>query len=140
MVFLRITGWTTVLLLLCGCAEPTPDNRIVDNIDLPFVDDPTVIGTWKAVDLVETVAQFDPDNIQWTGDLLPSKMTFTEGGNLSVANWTWTKGFIINPNDQTASRYLIKEIQGATYLFFEWKTGDYTIRHQTPWFYVMKKA
>jgi hypothetical protein len=141
---LRMAGWIVAFFMLCGCVASAPSEssltRIVDGIDLPFIDDPQVIGTWKAVDMVETVDRFDPERTQWEGPLILTAMTFHEGGTTSVANWTWTKGVIINPNDQTASRYLIREIQAAVYLFFEWKTGDYTIRHQTPWFYVMKKA
>lgn len=51
----------------------------------------------------------------------------------------WTKGVIIHHGDKTASRYLIKDIRGATYLFFEWKGGDYTIRQMLPSYYVLKK-
>ena len=35
--------------------------------------------------------------------------------------------------------YLIKEIAGSKYMFFEWKSGDYTIRHMKPKYYVLKK-
>jgi bla regulator protein BlaR1 len=133
-------GLVFAMAVLGGCAAPPPEYRIVDDIDLPFVDDPEVIGTWTAVDMVETVGQFVPGQKQWAGDLILQQMTFSKGGILSVANWTWTKGVIINPNDQTASQYQVQAIQGEVYLFFQWKTGDYSIRGETPWFYVMRKA
>jgi bla regulator protein BlaR1 len=131
------------LFILSGCAAATATPttaRIVDDIDLPFVDDPEIIGKWETVDFVETVEQFDPENIQMERSLALRKMTFREGGTTSMARWTWTKGVIISLNDETASQYLIKEIEGTTYLFFEWKCGDYTLRQQKPWFYVLKKV
>jgi hypothetical protein len=51
----------------------------------------------------------------------------------------WTKGLIIEPAAKKASRYQIKEIQGATYMFYEWKSGDYTLRQMKPKYYVLKK-
>jgi hypothetical protein len=31
-------------------------------------------------------------------------------------------------------------MEGSTYMFFEWKSGDYTIRHRKPSYYVLKKV
>ena len=42
--------------------------------------------------------------------------------------------------DKTAAHYYIKTIAEATYLLFEWKSGDYTIRRQAPYYYVLRKA
>lgn len=143
------TGIMMMLLILwvmSGCAALPQEGQVdtqerqVDNIDLPFVDDPAVMGTWKGVDLVETIEQFDPAKKQTEGALSITRMTFYKDGALSQTNWTWTKGVIINHNDQVAGEYLIKEIDGATYLFFELKTGDYVFRRMAPWYYVLKKA
>ena len=51
----------------------------------------------------------------------------------------WTKGLIIEPAAKKASRYQIKEIQGATYMFYEWKSGDYVLRQMKPSYYVLRK-
>jgi hypothetical protein len=51
----------------------------------------------------------------------------------------WTKGLIIVPAAKIASRYEIKEIDGSTYMFYEWKSGDYTLRQRKPKYYVLKK-
>ena len=49
------------------------------------------------------------------------------------------KVFLLHSTNKTASRYVIKNIQGTTYMFLEWKSGDYSFKKMTPMFYVMKK-
>jgi hypothetical protein len=78
--------------------------------------------------------------------LYSKELRFKEGGAFGVvaddvdtdnAFWfTWTKGVIMHSGDHTASRYIIKEVDGSRYLFVEWKSGDYSIRGQKPWYYV----
>jgi hypothetical protein len=58
---------------------------------------------------------------------------------LSGPKRVWTKGLIIEPAAKKASRYQIREIQGETYMFYEWKSGDYTLRQMKPKYYVLKK-
>jgi len=112
--------------------------RIVDKIDYPFVNDPEVVGRWKSVDFVKTVEDFKPGTKHWRGDLYLKEMIIFENGR-AKGPWNWTKGLIIHPGDKTAAKYHIKEINGSTYMFFEWKSGDYTIRHMKPRYYVLKK-
>jgi bla regulator protein BlaR1 len=133
-----ITRFLIVILIVSGCAS-SHTKRKVDNIDLPFVNDPEIIGTWKSVDFVETIEQFDPEKRQEKDDLVLKEMIFFENGKTFKPFWTWTKGVIIHHDDKTASRYLVKDMKGATYLFFEWKSGDYTIRQMPPSYYVLKK-
>ncbi len=112
-----------------------------DNIDLPFVDDPQVIGEWKSVDFVADIADFKPDQPNRPEAKLFFKgLTFRENGKTAQPWWTWTKGVVIHHGDKTASRYEIKEINGQTYLFFEWKSGDVMISGMKPHYYVLKKA
>jgi bla regulator protein BlaR1 len=40
----------------------------------------------------------------------------------------------------TASAYQIKELDGVTYMFYEWKNGDYTYHNMNPYYYVLEKA
>ena len=47
---------------------------------------------------------------------------------------------ILDEVERTASNYEIKELDGNTYMFFEWKSGDYTIRDMKPDYYVLKKV
>jgi bla regulator protein BlaR1 len=124
------------VLVVCGCGK---DIRRVDRIDYPFVDDPQVVGRWTSIDFVKTVNDFSFDERKWQKSLFLAGMSIHKNGTTS-GPWTWTKGMIIHPGDQTASRYFIKEMEGLTYMFFEWKSGDYTFRNMEPWFYVLVKT
>ena len=119
------------------------DGRIVDKIDYPFVNDPQVIGTWKSVDFVGEIDQFKPGEKQWKGrggDLYLKELIFLPDGKTFKPWWTWTKGLVFHSGDKTASKYIIKNIDGSTYMFFEWKSGDYVFRHRKPSYYVLKKV
>lgn len=117
------------------------DGRIVDKIDYPFVTDPQIIGRWKSVDFVDTPEDFLPNQNKSQGELFFKELNAQPKGEVAGASeLQWTKGLIINTRNKTASKYLIKRINGTAYLFFEWKSGDYTIRHQKPKWYVLKKS
>lgn len=129
-------------------------NKIVDNIDLPFVSDTSVIGKWATVDFVKNPEQFNPDNISTDQKFFVKEMTFLENGELKEVfaevnkkqiddthtPWlSWTKNYVINKGgDHVTSKYEIREINGSKYLFVEWKTGDYTYFHESPSFIVLK--
>ncbi len=121
---------------------------LTDNIDLPFVDDPAVLGTWEYVDFVKDISSFTPGSASWKDDLYLKEMVFLEDGAFSATTTkgpsypgcTWTKGFVLNPYCKTASAYVLEEINGTTYMFFEWKSGDYVVRHMMPYYYVLKKT
>lgn len=122
-----------------GPDRPYVETRVTDKIDYPFVDDPGLVGVWKSVDFVDTPDQFDPDHLRWQGDLFLKELVFLPEGKTPHPWQTWTKGLIIHHGDQTASEYQIKEINGQTYLFFQWKSGDYTLRGMKPHYYVLKR-
>ncbi len=122
---------------------------IQDKIDFPFVDDPQLIGTWEAVDYVETIDDFNAGTRSARGELFLSQFDISENGKISGLTsedkipeglLTWTKGLIIDQEGKTASKYEIKELKGETYLFYEWKSGSYTMRGMTPEYYVLKKV
>lgn len=110
-----------------------------DNIDLPFVDDPRVVGRWGSVDFVEDPDQFNPAGRVWNSELYLKELVFRPGGKSDKPWWTWTKGVVLHHGDKTASRYEIKKISGAEYMFFEWKNGDYVFRGMKPNCYVLKR-
>ena len=121
---------------------------ILDNVKRPFVSDADVLGVWKVVDLVESPDQFNPYAVSFTGNLLWKQVEFFPGGfqkgtfgTFVNAGNRWTKGFYLNtnPNEATASRYEIQKVAETTYLFVEWKSGDYTMRASKPWYYVFKR-
>ncbi|MFH1883099.1 MAG: hypothetical protein ABIL62_10360, partial [Planctomycetota bacterium] len=112
--------------------------RIVDKTDYPFVNDPKVIGGWKSVDFVREINQFNPAEKSWKGGLHLNHLIFEEVGNIPRSKLTWTKGLVLS--EDKASKYIIKEIDGSAYMFFEWKSGDYTSRYMKPFYYVLKKV
>jgi bla regulator protein BlaR1 len=114
------------------------ETKTEDKIDYPFVDDPNVIGTWVSVDFVDGIEKFKPGEKQWKGDLYLKQMVMQPDGKMDNSSSTWTKGLILNPDMKTASRYLLQNMEGSTYMFFEWKSGDYTARQMYPKYYVLK--
>lgn len=128
--------------------------HITDNIDLPFKEDDSVLGSWRAVDFVEKINDFDPEHLNCSNDELHLRyLIFKENGQVTsttlehdeLISWpeanTWTKGVVLHENDKTASSYTIKQIDGEDYMFLEWKSGDYTSgRLETPYYYVLKKV
>lgn len=114
-------------------------DRKVDRVDLPFAPDPSAVGTWEAVDFVKNIAQFVPDQRQSQGELFLKQMVFLEGGRTPKSWETWTKGVVMHQGDRTASKYVLREVAGSTYMFLEWKSGDYFILHRKPWYYVLRK-
>ncbi|MGP8020041.1 MAG: protein kinase domain-containing protein [Limisphaerales bacterium] len=112
----------------------------VDDINLPFINDPQVIGEWQSVDFVAQPTDFTPDKPKWTGAFFLKGLTFLKNGRMSPNWYTWTKGVVIHHGDKTASRYEIREINGEHYLFFEWKSGDSVILGMKPRYYVLKKT
>lgn len=117
-----------------------PDGHIVDKTDLPFVDDPAVIGTWKSLDFVADPDQFKPGEKQWKGDLSLKELFFQPNGKTPQPWLTWTKGMVLHSGDKTASRYTLKEVDDEPFLFIEWKGGDYVAGHKKPSYYVLKRS
>ena len=109
-------------------------------MDYPFIDDPNVLGTWKSVDFVATPEDFVPGRRQWPeSGLFLKELVFLPNGKTPRPRIVWTKDLVIDPLEKTAARYIIREIGGQTYMFFEWKSGDYTMRGRKPSYYVLKK-
>lgn len=104
----------------------------------PFVPDPDLVGSWTSVDFVDSPEYYAPGKQQWTGNLYLKQMTFAPDGG-TAGPWRWTKDWIQHPGDKTEGRYWIRQLEGGTYLFMEWISGDVTIRGQQPSLYVLKK-
>jgi hypothetical protein len=108
----------------------------IDNTDLPFADDPAVLGRWISVAYVPKAEQFNPA-APVPSDLFFKGLAFLPGGKLERPGISWTKGLVLNPAAGTASAYTFKKIGGVEYMFFEWKSGDYTVRDMEPGYYVL---
>jgi len=113
--------------------------RLVDKIEYTFLNDAQVLGEWKSVDFVRNISDFTPTSRTWKKNLFLKNLHFLKGGDTKKPYLNWTKGLVIHVGDKTASRYLIKNIGGTNYLFFEWKSGDYILRYQKPRYYVLKQ-
>ncbi len=109
--------------------------RRCDNIDYPFVNDESVLGSWKVRDFLIHKDDFDPKKQNWRQDdlfVLAAEfkkngvyVTTTKDFTNSVTS-VWTKGLVLNKTERTASAYEIRLIDGKEYLFKEWKSGDYS--------------
>ena len=53
---------------------------------------------------------------------------------------TWTKGFILRKWNRSACAYELRELAGITYLFLEWKSGDYRWGGFDTDYYVLERA
>jgi hypothetical protein len=129
-------------------------NRTLDNINLLFENDPDLLGRWVSVDYVNSPEQFIPGKPSWKSPLFLEEMTFLEDGKMKMIvdnaegrrnadfprPWlSWTKGIVMHKGgDHTASKYILKKINGSKYLFFEWKSGDTFYFHVQPHYYVLK--
>ena len=111
---------------------------LTDKIDLPFVNDPQVLGEWESVDFVKDIASFNAAQRSWKGKLYLKGLTFLQDGKTPQDWWTWTKGVLIHHGNKTASHYEVRQINGVSYLFLEWKSGDVTIAKMKPHYYVLR--
>lgn len=125
------------------------DVRRSDNIDYPFIDDPEVLGVWKARDIYFTTPDdFDPlIQNRPKESLYHSQIEFKSGGEFVTTTKrgtnsgvsVWTRGLVLNKREKTASAYFIKKIDGKEYLFKEWKNGDYVFGNGRAYWYVFTR-
>lgn len=134
----RHGGHTTVLVLRqCDHTAYSAEDLVrKDNIDMPFVDDPRVLGKWKAFDFCLSKKQFDPSkhkNDNWYFSEIEFKpdgevISHYDFGKERIAGGemqTWTKGYVLRKWNHSACAYEIRIIDDTEYLIMEWKSGDY---------------
>ena len=133
----RRGGRPTVLVLrrMDRKAYTSEEIARTDDIDIPFVDDPAILGNWKAIGFSSSKEEFDPDQEAPEDQLYFKSIEFRkngacisrygneiiQGSNMQV----WTKGFVLRKWNRTACKYEIRVENGREYLFMEWKSGDY---------------
>lgn len=126
------------------------DLRLVDNVDLPYVEDKEACGVWKTCGLVKDIESFDKsvDYKKRWGRFLYENIVLISGGqaiitysngNSNSRSHRWTKGCIMDTDEKLASKYEIKDNDGHKYLFMEHKSGDYCYGHMKPYYFVFKK-
>ncbi len=106
-----------------------------DNLDMPFEDDPAVIGSWKSVGFIKTGKELSEDCIDRDRSWFFSKIVFKQDGHADTViggklitgddKQTWTKGYLLRKYNSNACAYIITELCGMEYLVIEWKSGDY---------------
>jgi len=131
-----------------------------DDIGLPFIDDPAVHGLWTSVDFVSEINEFNPKSPKapylWMktleffadgqvqkqeGDENPSRPELKK----QLTTSRWTKGKLLEAFHEgtectIAPGYIIREINGVDYMFFEWKSGDVVWGKLKPQYYVLKRG
>ena len=70
--------------------KDSAEEVIRDNIDLPFVNDPQVIGEWQSTDFVSNISDFNVDKPAWKEKLFLEGLMFLENGKTAKEWWTWT--------------------------------------------------
>lgn len=109
------------------------DIRRRDFVNYPFMNDQSVLGEWRVKDFfADQPEQFDPKRQNRAEeDLFFRKVSFLPDGEClhttknGESHLKWTKGYMLNPGQEIASAYHLREIDGINYLFVEWKSGDY---------------
>ena len=99
-----------------------------------LVKDLNPVGKWRSIDFVRKIEKFKPGKKIFRGDLFLKDLEFMKNGRTSRI-WTWENGRLWNPAEKVKSQYLIKQIDGVSYMFMEWGVG------QKPWsYYVLEKV
>lgn len=120
---------------------------IKDNTNIPFIKDNSAVGFWQTVDYVREFSDFSVGKQFWQKELWVKEYIFKPDGTLiasygdnKTAVINWSKNVVINKNISTVSEYTIKEIDGETIMFVEWKSGDYTFGGEILGHYVFRKV
>ena len=126
----------------CGSDKEIKPNRVIPEVninDQKYVDDPEVIGTWRAVDFVKTIKDFSPNKKSWKGKLIHNVFVFKKNGKTHKSFYTWTKGRVFHSGDKSEAKYMIKKMNDKLYLFMEHINGDVLFKGKSPSFYVFVK-
>lgn len=147
----RRGGRTTVLVLrrLDNISYKKQDIARRDNVDMPFENDPSVLGKWRAVDFVWEKESFDPLCRQCT-DMFFCSVHFFEGGEVKSCFSNggeifgkrlqeWTRGYLNRKYDNCSCAYEIRNVGGRDYLFMEWKSGDWIFGGMDMNYYVFER-
>ncbi len=131
----------------------------VDNTDYPVIPDPAVLGEWKTVAFTGDPASFTPKDIprgptSWwiMGMTFMSRNSclrhFARRGRAYDGIYPYTllkdgtsaaRGMVLNPSHHIAEAYLLREIEGETFLFVQHKCGDYYYGGVMPRWYVFRR-
>lgn len=114
----------------------------IDDDWISKIDSTEVIGVWRSIDFVKNINEFD-DNIT-RDDLSIKHLVFNNTDvildmrNGDKKSYTWVDDSI-NLYGVTSSEFMIKEINGSTYMFLVFKDEEYFNGGKIPSYYVFKK-
>ncbi|MBQ9151979.1 MAG: MerR family transcriptional regulator [Clostridia bacterium] len=143
-----------------GALTNLESRAFVDQTDMTIIPDPAVIGEWETVAFVRDPALFTLDDIPRSrAGMWIQSATFTarggcirryaQQGRMSEQLYPYTRledatppvrGVILTPSNHLAEEYLLREVEGETYLFVQHKSGDYYYGGQAPHWYVFRRA
>lgn len=135
----KILAFAATLILVVGVGTAATYEIRKDDMSYSFKNDEEVLGEWKTVAFVNEIEDFKVDEIVDRGLYLRG-LEFQTGGTLKytsqeqdeegMVEWaspsSWSKGYINHYGNETRAEYEIREVDGKEYLFFQWKSGDYT--------------
>lgn len=120
---------TTVEVSVPICRlEEEPDSSRNEELNIPFVDDPDMVGRWEMVDQIPCMEAFCPGHPKAKGPFTIPEIYFLPHGE---RYWIfgWSKGVLLTsmgyPKQISRNRYTVKELEKQRYLFVEMKLGDY---------------
>lgn len=114
-----------------------------DDINIPFENDPEVIGRWVVFDGLPCKEMFNPQKTKslLSNDLIKELYFLPDGEKYWCFNWT--KGILLSncgyPHRKSQNKYTIEKIEKDTFMFIEFKTYDY-FQGGMPEILVLKKT
>jgi len=118
-------------------AKQDPDNKELqtgDDMfrwDGKFADNPSVRGSWKTIDQVETIDEFTPEKKMNTRRARITEMIFKNQGKTDSALYIWSGDTLMDLDRYEALRMTVKKIAGTDYLFVE--AGGFSTRNKPGW-------
>ncbi|MHB8064137.1 MAG: stalk domain-containing protein [Ruminiclostridium sp.] len=127
----------------------TKDSKgaIHETMDYKFVLDKDAIGQWEAIDFVASLDEFDGKDTTKKDYIETSIRNFYDNGREAhyadkargAAITQWTKGYVWG-GDDVIEEYQIKQLNGKTFIFMQFKSGDYIFRGQKPNYMIYLKT
>ncbi len=112
---------------VCRLEEDFDDSRNED-LNIPFEDDPDMVGRWKMVDQIPCMEAFCPGHPKAKGFFAIPEIYFLPHGE-KYWIFGWSKGVLLTrmgyPKQTSRNQYTVKELEGQRYLFVEMKLEDY---------------
>lgn len=121
-----------------------------DNIDLPFVADPRVMGYWETIDVINTPSDFSAVPNEEKKPYFIQGIEFFErglcnkyilgSGKLVAYGYTYTRDYVLYDRQSTVEKYEIRRVADRDYMILEHKSGDYCYLGEINCYYVFRRV